>query len=435
MGTYDDIIIQDDAERLFTAYATADIIDNQNQKVPISIFKKAFYKFLIRGATLHIVDENNKHSPLVVGKVISGEEEDKGDYKAFKILCQIYPHDADNSIYDDTWEGIKSGKYRGVSIGGGRPIALMKHTENGDTAELETVPLMEISVVERPANPLALITGFSMAKSEVSKVDKANSKYVTSDNKFKGGFDGCVEWATNTKGLPKENAEKLCAYIGRKAGVIKSDADADKLIKSEEYLSKPGDVDEAKWKEAKDKVKQEYKDVPEGSDKFYAIVMHIYQDMIKKSDSEVKDMAEENSQNIELAQALQKLAEGISNIQDTMGSILARLPEKSEDKPVAPEPKPDEAVEPDKEVAKAEEQKEDKPDTEQKPESAEDEANKKDEGEDMQKSIKNLEKSISEIRKKLTSNVAKSVTPVPSGAEGVKSSSVWSYVKKEKGVM
>lgn len=46
------------------------------------------------------------------------------------------------------------------------------------------------------------------------------SKYINPDGTFKGGFDGCVKHHTEIKGLKKENAEKLCAYIGRKAGKI-----------------------------------------------------------------------------------------------------------------------------------------------------------------------------------------------------------------------
>ncbi len=47
-----------------------------------------------------------------------------------------------------------------------------------------------------------------------------SSKYINADKTFKGGFEGCKEYQMHDKGLPAENAEKLCAYIGRKAGKI-----------------------------------------------------------------------------------------------------------------------------------------------------------------------------------------------------------------------
>jgi hypothetical protein len=48
----------------------------------------------------------------------------------------------------------------------------------------------------------------------------SDSTYINPDGTFKGGFDGCVEYQMNVKGLPEENARKLCAFIGRAAGKI-----------------------------------------------------------------------------------------------------------------------------------------------------------------------------------------------------------------------
>lgn len=51
---------------------------------------------------------------------------------------------------------------------------------------------------------------------------------VTKGGEFVGGFDGCVKHMMSAKGLAKENAEKLCAFIGRKAGKI-SQAESSRL--------------------------------------------------------------------------------------------------------------------------------------------------------------------------------------------------------------
>jgi hypothetical protein len=48
----------------------------------------------------------------------------------------------------------------------------------------------------------------------------SDSAYLNPDGTFKGGFEGCVQHMMSTKGLPEENARKLCAYIGRQAGKI-----------------------------------------------------------------------------------------------------------------------------------------------------------------------------------------------------------------------
>jgi len=49
---------------------------------------------------------------------------------------------------------------------------------------------------------------------------KGDSAYINPDKTFKGGFEGCVRFQKEKKGLADENARKLCAYIGRRAGKI-----------------------------------------------------------------------------------------------------------------------------------------------------------------------------------------------------------------------
>lgn len=46
------------------------------------------------------------------------------------------------------------------------------------------------------------------------------SAYINPDGTFKGGFKGCVRYQQSVKGLAKENATRLCAWIGRKHGKI-----------------------------------------------------------------------------------------------------------------------------------------------------------------------------------------------------------------------
>jgi len=55
---------------------------------------------------------------------------------------------------------------------------------------------------------------------QLEKADSKRSAYINKDGTFKGGFKGCERYQMNVKGLAKENASKLCAYIGRRAGKI-----------------------------------------------------------------------------------------------------------------------------------------------------------------------------------------------------------------------
>lgn len=74
---------------------------------------------------------------------------------------------------------------------------------------------------------------------ELEKGKKAGD--VTSGGEFVGGFEGCVQHMMDSKGLPEENARKLCAFIGRKAGKIKSD------VKKSEFHILKNENGEASW--------------------------------------------------------------------------------------------------------------------------------------------------------------------------------------------
>lgn len=58
-------------------------------------------------------------------------------------------------------------------------------------------------------------------RESIAELMKArDSEYINKDGTFKGGFDGCVRYQREKKGLSDKSAHKLCAYIGRRAGKI-----------------------------------------------------------------------------------------------------------------------------------------------------------------------------------------------------------------------
>jgi len=268
MGTFDEIIIQDEKERLFTAYATVEIKDKQGQFVPITNFKKAFYKFMARGAPM-----NWQHTNRIIGKVINGEEEQLGEYKAFKITGLIYSHDDDIPDYDEAWDAIKSGSATGVSIGGGRPLLVMKNGVNGQVDELVTVPLLEISVVENPANPLALITGFSMAKADVIQQELANKSEVKKMDEVNGQKPSEVIDLAKSLQIMSEGMSKMYSMMEKMYS--KMDATEEAAVteevpeevaeeSKEEVTPAVEDEEVAKEddKEVKEEVKEKVADVP-----------------------------------------------------------------------------------------------------------------------------------------------------------------------------
>ena len=79
--------------------------------------------------------------------------------------------------------------------------------------EIKKIRTMELTELEKAfAN--------SEIADELCKAKGNKSAYINPDGTFKGGFKGCVRYQMEKKGLAKDNATRLCAYIGRRAGKI-----------------------------------------------------------------------------------------------------------------------------------------------------------------------------------------------------------------------
>ena len=422
MGSFDNLVIQDENERLFTAYATVEIPDKQKQFVPLTLFKKAFYKFMMRGATLHVT-KDGKHSPMVIGKVINGEEELLGEYKAFKITCMIYPHDDDVKEYDMVWNGIKNGDYKGVSIGGGQPLLYPKTNSNGENIdELVTVPLLEITVCERPANPLALITGFSMSKSEATPdVVKLDVPLITR----------LFEYALENKISDEELHFLLERLIKSSKGVdFLTMSEYDSIINTQLEKSEVAVMDEQKTPSEQIDLAKTLTLMSETLAKTYDMVSRV----IAKMDAEkpVVDMKED----------IKDGSDPEKDVQDT------NLPAEDEVSKGEEPPKDGEAPKEVEAEAKKEgetPEEEAKEDTEKSEPSEEDAKEPKPElateveGEDLEKSdntkIDALTKEIEDLKKQIGANIQKSVTPVPAvQTEGANNAptSIWERELKRK---
>lgn len=64
-----------------------------------------------------------------------------------------------------------------------------------------------------------MMDSYMQAQYDAQQAAKASGD-VTPGGEFVGGFEGCVTHMMSEKGLPEENARKLCAFIGRQAGRI-----------------------------------------------------------------------------------------------------------------------------------------------------------------------------------------------------------------------
>ncbi|MGV1045476.1 XkdF-like putative serine protease domain-containing protein [Limnohabitans sp.] len=122
----------DDEKRMVYGYASTEAMDVQGEIVTKDAMAAALEDYM------RFANIREMHQPSAVGVAKSAEIDDKGTF--------ISAHVVD----DSAWSKVKAGVYKGFSIGG-------KALEKVDNV-INALRLTEISLVDRPANPEALIT-------------------------------------------------------------------------------------------------------------------------------------------------------------------------------------------------------------------------------------------------------------------------------------
>lgn len=133
----------DPDKRLVEGYASTEALDSQGERVTRAAIEGALADYMRFG------NIREMHQPSAVGKTQVAEMDEKG----LKISVKV--------VDDNAWNKVKEGVYNGFSIGGNATV------KNGNV--IEGLDLTEISLVDRPANPEALITLFKSENSTMSK--------------------------------------------------------------------------------------------------------------------------------------------------------------------------------------------------------------------------------------------------------------------------
>lgn len=145
----------DKEKRTVSGFATLDNIDRHGDIVTSDASERAFARF--RG------NLREMHAPIAIGKVLSFHPEDYFDKESGKTYKGIYVNAYVSKGAQDTWEKVLDGTMTGFSIGGN---IVNSSFEPGDDKEdrrvIKEYDLMELSLVDSPANPLASI--FSIQK-------------------------------------------------------------------------------------------------------------------------------------------------------------------------------------------------------------------------------------------------------------------------------
>lgn len=145
----------DDEERMVWGYASTEKLDCQGEIVSADAMKSAWNEYMKFG------NIREMHTNSAVGVVKEYDFKDDGVFIGVKVV-------------DDTaWAKVKEGVYKGFSIGG----AIVEKVGK----VIKSLILSEISLVDRPANPGAVITVFKMADFEnIEEENELDEKIVKS---------------------------------------------------------------------------------------------------------------------------------------------------------------------------------------------------------------------------------------------------------------
>lgn len=198
-----DIIITNEDNRYIAGWASVEIVDSQNDVVPVSELTKSFLQLMDRGG--HII---YGHKNYPVGKIIQWEVKEHPISKALGVYM-IVKINSGYEADDMVWNLIKQGKLRGFSIGGKGRAERTYVEKNGVKTEvkvLKNIQLNEVSVVDVPANPLAKIEQVAMI-AKCAKCEALES-LNKSDGAMTSGDAGNNEAYSKPKKKPEDEDDE-----------------------------------------------------------------------------------------------------------------------------------------------------------------------------------------------------------------------------------
>jgi len=143
MKLYVPIAKLDQQQRMVYGYASTEALDSQGEVVRKEALAAALPDYL------RFANIREMHQPSAVGIAKEAAIDEKGLWIGAKIVA------------DDAWLKVREGVYKGFSIGG-----VVTGRDARDPTVITGLDLAEISLVDRPANPEAVIEIFKAASIE-----------------------------------------------------------------------------------------------------------------------------------------------------------------------------------------------------------------------------------------------------------------------------
>src|SRR5579872_6821330 len=139
----------DEEKRLAIGYASTPALDSQGEIVKREAVEAALPGYM------RFANVREMHRPSAVGIAEAADVDDKG----LRIAAKV--------VDDDAWEKVKQKVYKGFSIGG-----RVTSRDPADRRIITGLELTEISLVDRPANPEAIIDVY---KADLAKEGRRNN--------------------------------------------------------------------------------------------------------------------------------------------------------------------------------------------------------------------------------------------------------------------
>ena len=211
----------DKEKRMVSGFATLDNIDKQSDIVPTDVSVKAFERF--RG------NLREMHMPIAVGRVVSFKSDKFYNKEEDRFYNGVFVNAYISKGAQDTWEKVLDGTLSGFSIGGS-----IKDSDQVYDAEMDKsvrvikdYDLHELSLVDNPANQFANIVSIEkMADGQnkidgiISKVDLENVYWCESDSLIRlsqeedSSCPSCDKGMTNIGFVESNDSEKNSVVKG-----------------------------------------------------------------------------------------------------------------------------------------------------------------------------------------------------------------------------
>ncbi len=194
----DEFTVFDNPNREFEGWASVSIIDKQGDFIGAGEVAKMMPIYVKRGAPVM-----DTHSNRPVGQITKWELKKKPDgADGIYVWGNVFK---DYSTDDFVWDGIKNGRYTGLSLGGRNLISNMKCDTHRCFNNIEKLEVWEFSLVPSPANKAATLTSFN----KLAKNDEFADEIEKNGRPPKAWWDNCVSRAKHFTDDPS----RYCGWL------------------------------------------------------------------------------------------------------------------------------------------------------------------------------------------------------------------------------